>query len=366
MSVVYTCILLSMLRGLFGGPLLQRQGELVGAQWWMWCIKRNLYTSDPSVKRERQSEAQIFLAWMAVYACFSLYWTHVWHHSTINRLRRRLLGCSEKRKDGSGTDEENGYRRRRRRGCLCDDSAWKHTKVGKVVHKLLYSKNIAIWATSTFGLVNAWLTLADLIITRNQVHRLAGEKFEDDELGYGQIVAALLWLPVVVEYGYIFSCEYHPSWSIHTVVLMTYISFTVGAKRGLRGRLPTTYTAVRIRDSGLHEMHHEKWYEREQRWVAEVRERSNSSMSITSIELPLHRTSTYRPSVGDWNAQVSAASEDALVGGGGGYLYGEPVGVAVGGEDGFYRTYGEWETPDAESEDRYGYGGEHDGEQSGR
>ncbi|KAF8247178.1 hypothetical protein K440DRAFT_644096 [Wilcoxina mikolae CBS 423.85] len=68
-------------------------------------------------------------------------------------------------------------------------------------------------------------TLLGLIFyTRIPLQRMVGKNFKENELGFGQVLAAVMWLPVVVEY---FQIAFY------------------GDIHGLKGRLPDTYTVMR-------------------------------------------------------------------------------------------------------------------------
>lgn len=69
-----------------------------------------------------------------------------------------------------------------------------------------------LWAVASFGLLVSWSSAIVIFCARGEFQMAAGDYYEENEMGYGQILAALIWLPVLVEYAYFALCKYMGSW----------------------------------------------------------------------------------------------------------------------------------------------------------
>jgi hypothetical protein len=67
------------------------------------------------------------------------------------------------------------------------------------------SEKISIWTVATITLAIAWVASVALVQDRRRMQILAGAKYQESKMGYGQFLAALIWLPVLVEYLYVFT-----------------------------------------------------------------------------------------------------------------------------------------------------------------
>ncbi|KAM7211993.1 hypothetical protein V8F06_012622, partial [Rhypophila decipiens] len=56
-----------------------------------------------------------------------------------------------------------------------------------------------VFSLGSVATVFVWLLLEDLLATRRQMQVLAGDKYEDNRWGFGQIAAVMTWVPVVQE-----------------------------------------------------------------------------------------------------------------------------------------------------------------------
>jgi len=67
-----------------------------------------------------------------------------------------------------------------------------------------------VWLVSTFSLAVSWTSAAAIIRSRHQSQNVAGDDYMENEFGYGQILALLIWLPVLLEYVYFAYCRRLP------------------------------------------------------------------------------------------------------------------------------------------------------------
>jgi hypothetical protein len=88
------------------------------------------------------------------------------------------------------------------------------------------------------------MLLGMILYIRLPMQKVAGKHFKENELGFGQILAALMWLPVVVEYFQIAVCRSLYYFMGSDILRRSDIT-TDGSIKGLKGRLPDTYTVVR-------------------------------------------------------------------------------------------------------------------------
>ena len=73
-------------------------------------------------------------------------------------------------------------------------------ELGKLLS--MRGKKIAAWAAATSILALTFFEGACLIYDRQHMKALAGRKYNESDMSYGQYLAAFIWLPVVVEYLY--------------------------------------------------------------------------------------------------------------------------------------------------------------------
>ena len=59
---------------------------------------------------------------------------------------------------------------------------------------------ITVWVTATSTLASTFFAGGCLIHDRQLMKALAGKSYNESDMSYGQYLAALIWLPVVVEY----------------------------------------------------------------------------------------------------------------------------------------------------------------------
>jgi len=63
------------------------------------------------------------------------------------------------------------------------------------------------WVVATFGLALTWVSTAAISWSRRRSREVAGDDYVENTFGYGQILALLIWLPVLLEYVYFAYCE---------------------------------------------------------------------------------------------------------------------------------------------------------------
>ncbi|KAF4891425.1 hypothetical protein CGCF415_v013382 [Colletotrichum fructicola] len=103
------------------------------------------------------------------------------------------------------------------------------TKFGSVVWSLL-------WLVMNCSLASLLLSTTDTIL-----REVGGSLSEKDNWTFGQIVAVLLWAPVVFKYIYLNICE----WKLYTVKWTRVMLISeVGVKRGFDSRLDSHYEVV--------------------------------------------------------------------------------------------------------------------------
>lgn len=66
---------------------------------------------------------------------------------------------------------------------------------------------ITVWVTATSTLASTFFAGGCLIHDRQLMKALAGKSYNESDMSYGQYLAALIWLPVVVEYLYHIKCK---------------------------------------------------------------------------------------------------------------------------------------------------------------
>ena len=70
------------------------------------------------------------------------------------------------------------------------------------------SEETSIWVAATFGLLFTLLGGVSLALKRARMQRIAGKNYQESKMTYGQYLAMLIWVPVLVEYIYVASCKY--------------------------------------------------------------------------------------------------------------------------------------------------------------
>jgi len=98
---------------------------------------------------------------------------------------------------------------------------------------------------ATLCCVGMWTFLALFAVYRGKLISTASNgtfKDEEDEWKFGQFLALATWLPVFVEFGYVFGCEHVP-W--RSVLSLTLTFMAVGTEQGLRGRLGSAWEVRR-------------------------------------------------------------------------------------------------------------------------
>ena len=70
------------------------------------------------------------------------------------------------------------------------------------------SEKTSIWVVATCGLAATLFAGVSLAIERARMQTLAGQHYQESEMTYGQYLAMTIWVPVVVEYAYVWTCKY--------------------------------------------------------------------------------------------------------------------------------------------------------------
>ena len=70
------------------------------------------------------------------------------------------------------------------------------------------SEETSIWVVATFGFLFTLFGGVSLALKRAKMQRIAGKNYQESEMTYGQYLAMLIWVPVLVEYTYVASCKY--------------------------------------------------------------------------------------------------------------------------------------------------------------
>lgn len=66
------------------------------------------------------------------------------------------------------------------------------------------------WMAATCGLATALFGGISLALERAGMQGLAGQNYQESEMTYGQYLAMLIWVPVLVEYAYVAVCKCTP------------------------------------------------------------------------------------------------------------------------------------------------------------
>lgn len=78
-----------------------------------------------------------------------------------------------------------------------------HSKIAVDIQKFIFSRPFV----TSFGTTGIWTLLGVLILSRNQLENIVGNGFRVNDWGYGQILALITWVPVLVDFGHLFSSE---------------------------------------------------------------------------------------------------------------------------------------------------------------
>ena len=70
------------------------------------------------------------------------------------------------------------------------------------------SEETSIWVVATIGLLFTLFGGVSLALRRARMQRIADKGYKESEMTYGQYLAMLIWVPVLVEYTYVASCKY--------------------------------------------------------------------------------------------------------------------------------------------------------------
>ena len=71
------------------------------------------------------------------------------------------------------------------------------------------SEKTFIWLTTTPFFLLTLFGGVCLAIERARMQGIAGKDYQESKMTYGQYLAMLIWVPVLVEYAYVASCKYH-------------------------------------------------------------------------------------------------------------------------------------------------------------
>lgn len=76
------------------------------------------------------------------------------------------------------------------------------------------------------------------------VRQFVAEEFDEREWGYGQYLALFTWIPLLLEFLYIFFCKFHLSYRYHKVAN----DRTVGVAKAKEGKLPFPYSVIFVEE----------------------------------------------------------------------------------------------------------------------
>ena len=68
------------------------------------------------------------------------------------------------------------------------------------------SEKTSIWVIATFGIAVTLFGGVSLALKRARMQGLAGKDYQESKMTYGQYLAMLIWVPVLVEYSYVAVC----------------------------------------------------------------------------------------------------------------------------------------------------------------
>lgn len=77
---------------------------------------------------------------------------------------------------------------------------------------------LIILSLGSASTASVWWLLARLLSLRDQIHALAGDRYQDNDWGFGQVTAVMTWVPVVQEISFAMIREYLPPLS-HSLFL---------------------------------------------------------------------------------------------------------------------------------------------------
>ena len=69
------------------------------------------------------------------------------------------------------------------------------------------SDKTSIWMVASTGFVLTLFGAVSLALERARMQGIAGKDYQESEMTYGQYLAMLIWVPVLVEYTYVASCK---------------------------------------------------------------------------------------------------------------------------------------------------------------
>ena len=69
------------------------------------------------------------------------------------------------------------------------------------------SEKTSIWVVATCGLAATLFAGISLAIERSKMQKLAGQPYQESDMTYGQYLAMTIWVPVIVEYAYVWTCK---------------------------------------------------------------------------------------------------------------------------------------------------------------
>lgn len=75
-----------------------------------------------------------------------------------------------------------------------------HSRIAVDIQKFILSRPFI----TSFGTIGIWTLLGVLLVSRNQVENIVGNGFRVNDWGYGQILALITWIPVLVDFGHLF------------------------------------------------------------------------------------------------------------------------------------------------------------------
>jgi hypothetical protein len=56
-------------------------------------------------------------------------------------------------------------------------------------------------------LLMTWVMMGSILFTRISTQKAAGKYYQENKMSFGQVLSGLMWLPVVVDYVYMFVCK---------------------------------------------------------------------------------------------------------------------------------------------------------------
>jgi len=83
----------------------------------------------------------------------------------------------------------------------------KHPWIRYIYGFFVFDDQPFTWRLSIVSLLMTWVMMGLILWTRFSMQNAAGEHYEENKMTFGQVLSGLMWLPVVVDYVYMFVCK---------------------------------------------------------------------------------------------------------------------------------------------------------------